>query len=256
MKKSAFTILLSLLIFAQLFAGHVITSIQMQDGMEMQYKTYIQGDKLRFDDPEQNIGFIIDFEKKEMTILALSQNKFYTATMDDFQHAMRQAGYQQMEEMLQQFPEEQRAMMKQRIDQMKQEMQKPYSGQLHIVSSGESETLAGYSGKHYNVLENGAKVEEVWYTDELNLGIVKKMSEMLMAMGAPAMYETSEKYLDHFGEGIILRSIDENGDLTETIDISEENIPDSYFQTPNGFQEMNIEQVSELLMSGEEEEDY
>lgn len=241
------------LMFCPAFAGgYLIKSLTVDGSAKSESLAYVEGNKIRLSDPTVQLDFILDLDKDELTIIDLKGRYFrgklssLKAQAEDIQEAM-------MNKMLEQYPEEQREQFKKRFEIMKEQMKQPYQAQLEIRKLNETKKIAGYSATHFEILEDGAKVEDVWYTNDLRLGVIEKIAAWLNAMDVSMSFERSEKYVAQFGQGVILKSEDAEGYSSEVYEISEERNMAAYFMVPSGYQEMSFSSAIEL-MSGDDEE--
>ena len=205
----------------------------------------------------QDITFMFNANKDMIIMIDDANERYARGSGTDYCNAMKSM----QEEMQKNMPPEQKKMMEDMINQ-----QKAKPAPKVTVEKGAGEEIAGYGTSKYSVFADGELYEEKWMTQDPSLkeilDIVKKTQELtsrIVYCGVPdesflkGSPEFSPEYKNVEVAGIELKSIRyEFGseDLqTDVVSLERENIPASEFEVPDGYREMNFQDMI-LAMSG------
>ena len=124
-----------------------------------------------------------------------------------------------------------------------------WSGTLEVVKTSETETIAGYSTTKYQLLIDGGLAQEIWMAEDLDVSAEVDMEQFLnmsTAKAGVASYQSTAEYQDLFRQGYPLRQVvfQAGGkEIIEATKVEQQDIPDSQFEVPDGYQEMNMQQM-------------
>jgi len=147
------------------------------------------------------------------------------------------------------------------MEQMASEGAKGAAPKVSIGKSGKGGNMSGYETEKYAVTVDGAPYGEIWIATDAallkDLGaqrdkMAKMGSEMssCMSMGMDTQgVEDSPEYMALEKKGIITKETVGEDVMTHIVSIEKANVPDSEFQTPNGYKKVPF---AELMMAPEE----
>ena len=241
-----------LLVFsANLFAGTIIKtkSINTEFGekIETLETTYIQDGKLRIESSDENgrSVTIIDSKNKIIINMDMLDSSYVVITEEDFGRFAEMINAKK-NEMLAQFPEEQREAMRAMIEQqMEQVKNEPKIEYIKI----KSENFNEYNCEVYKGIKMGEKVEELWITPWQNIELMneyKKISlnlKKLFQKVADGLGEYGKLIEDEFDfemidKGFPVKTIEYEDGVATTIEtlekVIQKNLSPSLFKVPNG----------------------
>jgi len=213
--RNALAAMIVLALAAQLHAGWVIEqNTTLPDGKQTNQALYIQSNKMAMTGEGQ---VIFNLETQEMTMIMPEQKMYMKWTPD------------MMESMGKMAPE--------------------WHGTVEVKKTEDKESIAGYEATKYQVLVDGKMEQEIWMskdldvTSDLNLEKYNHMSSMRMPK---VTFQSSPEYQDLMKMGYPLKEVQFQADgkvITQVTKIEKKTIPDSQFEVPAGFQEMDMQQM-------------
>ncbi len=211
-------ILTVVVVIAAVMAAHAGWVIEQTatdpSGNQTTQTFYIQNNKVMIEDQEQ---VIFDLESSKMTVVMPSQG-MYMKFPADMMNMMGKAA-----------PE--------------------WNGALEVRTTTETETIAGYSATKYQLLIDGGLVHEIWLADEMDMSADADMEQFLnmsKMRAKEASYRSTPEYQDLLRQGFPLRQVSFQAggkEIIEATNVEQQDIPDSQFEVPDGFQEMKMEQM-------------
>ena len=175
--RSTICLVLGLFLFGPALAGTLIETESSDKGMN---RMMVSGDQVRME--SRGRVMLFDASAREMTVLMPSERKYQVMTEQD----VRKLGQQmeqmrsQMEQQLQNVPEEQRAQMRKQMQSMMPGMgEQP---EIRVEATGGSATVAGASCRQARVLRDGQPAHEVCVAEPGALGIPAEDFDTIMSM--------------------------------------------------------------------------
>jgi hypothetical protein len=235
--------------------------------------SYVQKNKVMVVNSET---MVFDFEKGMLYFLVREHKVYWSGTPEEWLQSMEEGQKQMEEAQLKKMTPEQREAYSQYTKQMNQEAEKPTPREeieVEVKRTSEQATIAGYSGRKYQVWVDGKLKEELWVCaeidpqDEIDLHKLEpqdeidlhKLEEFTKAMGGlseEGSYESSPEYMKiatYMEQGLVLRSVtyDEEGtreQVSETTRLENKNIPASEFNVPEGYKRLSTAEFVGLMM--------
>lgn len=255
------------------FAGWVVEEVSgtRESGEEVTV-LYVEGNRIKI------VGsdiMIFDVNKNRFAFL-LPEQKIYTSGSPEDLAKQTQMASEQMEQMrkmqeqyLQQLPPDQREMVRKQMQSMMQpETSRGTEIALEIKETSEKAEVAGYSARKYQVIVNGDLAEELWISDQIDVAgeiDLDKLYNLMDSMRGPMAeqsYESSPEYRGLMKKGLRLKSVDytveyagAHGELTEVRKAEKKAIPDSEFQIPEGYREVQFREFMNAQAAAEENYD-
>ena len=174
---------------------------------------YIQNNKMMIADQER---IIFDFETSDMTVIMEEQGAYMK------------------------FPADMMNMMGEAAKE---------SGTVEIRKTSETATIAGYSTTKYELVTDGEVSDELWLAEDLDLSSdmdMEKFLDMSTKRSGAASYMSTPEYQDLIRKGYPLKHVhfQKSGKtITEATNVEKQDIPNSQFEIPEGYQEMNMQQM-------------
>jgi hypothetical protein len=208
------SIVMLLLVAAQVNAGWIIQE-KIVMGKDVENVTlYIQKNKMKTAD--QAIS-IFDLDQEKIYSILPEQQIYIVMTADAVKNARPQQGDQ---------------------------TERPTK--VEVKETDETATIAGYSTKKYEVWVDGALKHELWIAKDFTMADefeTDKMLRLTEKMAPDTKYQTDPEYQALMKLGYPLKQIEhKDGETVETeiTKLEKKDIPDSEFQVPAGFKEMNM----------------
>lgn len=262
----AFVVLLMMALCQEALAGWVIksrtTDMYGESGIET---TWIQNNKMKSSAMGETT--IINMTDGTLTMIDEQAKTYWQVAIKDARDAFRKASENFIEEALKNVPEGQQEMYRSLFSEMENmyddiDPDKISRVDIKVEQTGKSEQIAGYKADEYHILVDGLLVEQIWLAKDLDVSRDlnrKKMMEAMLELQQTGdnemLYEFTDAYLDLFGKGFEMRSIDSEGEKIEVTSVEQKQLDASVFEIPAGYREITIE---EMMMSGfddaEEEE--
>ena len=221
----------------------------------------IQNNKMLFKDTTNNVSTLFDFERDKMVVL---DHKQKTYTVIDPKAFVREveAYTKKMDELrkrhLENLPPEQREMVEKMIKE--REAQNDLQNKPIIISvkdTEQTEKIAGYTSKKYDVLYNENLNEEIWLTKDLNIQEeldVNKMSNLMSEFKkvnkrlGDNTVKNEDAFINLFRDGgfpmkTVDHSFGESVFVEEVVGVNQKDIPSSEFDLPTGYEERTIQSL-------------
>lgn len=232
---------------APALAGTIIETESSSQGMN---RMFVSGDQVRMDSDDTYM--IFDAAASEMTFVNTAERRYQVMTEQDIRRMgerIRQMR-QQMEQQLQNMPEEQRAQARQQMEQMM-----PSSGEqpeLRVEATGGTDQVAGAECREARVYRDGDLAHEVCVAEPGALGIAAGDFDTVMAMFGflEKMAGSLGGGADQIGGREMRQMMDELGgmparssgqgeaDSWEIRSVESGSIDAGRFEIPDGFQRM------------------
>lgn len=213
--KGILALLVMMVVVMAAQAGWIIEQTMTDpNGNQTTQVFYIQDNKMMIADQER---MIFDLKTSEMTVIMEKQGAYMK------------------------FPPEMMEMMGSQAED--------WDGTVEVRKTSETATIAGYPTSKYQLVIDGELEHEIWLAEDLDMSSdmdVEQFLNMSAAKGGEASYESSQEYQDLMRKGYPLRqvSFQEGGKIImEATKVEKQDIPDSQFEIPDGFQEMNMQQM-------------
>ncbi len=213
--KGILTLMVMMAAVMAAHAGWVIEQVATDpNGEQTTQVYYIQNNKIMITDQEQ---VIFDLESLEMTVIMAGQGTY-----------MR-------------FPADMMNMMGGAAPE--------WSGKVEVRKTSETETIAGYSTTKYQLLIDGGLAHEIWLAEDLDLSAEVDMEQFLnmsTMRAKEASYQSTPEYQDLFRQGYPLKQVHflaGGKEIIEATKVEKQDIPESQFEVPEGFHEMNMQQM-------------
>jgi len=270
MKKSiALIAILTLLVVSlKVSAGWVITQRITSDDNDIQYETLlIEDNKLK--STGSDMPFIFDLNTGDLYIMDAEKRVYWSCNISEYRETMKKTMKTITGEVLANMPEEQVKMYGAMFESMLDMWDKPSKEKIdkiniNIKDLGKSEEICGYATKKYDIYVNEEVMEQIWVSDDLDISddldtkvFANTIKEIAPISEDDENYESTDAYIDLWGKGFPLRSIDDyDGTRTEVIKIDQKDIDHSEFAPPPDYQRIEIEDmIRQEMMSGGDEDD-
>jgi len=222
----------------------------------------IQNNKMLFKDTSNNVSTLFDFDKDQMIVLDHNQRTYTVIDPKEFVKAVEDYT-KKMEEYrkkhLENLPPEQREVVEKMIKEKEAEsgLQKNQKIVINVKDTEQTEKIAGYTSRKYDVLYNENLNEEIWLTKDLNIQKeldINKMSNLMTEfkkvnkrLGENTV-TNEEAFINLFKDGgfpmkTIDHSFGETVFVEEVVDVSEKDIPSSEFDLPSGYEERTVQSL-------------
>ena len=266
MKKNLLLIFLVMLVSAESFAGWIITLRESESDGTTYYETMMIEDNM-MKSAGHDGSFIFNVNSREFYMIDDANKTYWQGQLDDFRENYYNAMKVAVDQMLSGLPPEQREMYKQMFGDMVEIYSDPdpakiKSVNIEVKKAGEAIEIAGYASTKYEVTVDGKLVEELWLSDELDVNedldfkaIAELMNEIRPNLDDEFLYEYTDEYMRLWEKGFRMKSIDDNGDMSEVIKVEKKKISASEFQAPEGYSRLTIEEMMQQQMMGGDEED-
>ena len=298
MKSKAMVAILAVLLMASgSWAGWVVEEVTRDAGEVMTTHYFIQKGKAKF--VMDDAIMIYDMNNGTLTWAHPEAEIYWTGTVDEIHKSMTRFQNQMMGEMQQSYmaemqdyikdlPPEQRAMVEEQMKQAREMMPQGdpdagfpmgnmYGGEseigeesvVKIRKTSDTETIAGYKAKKYEVMVDGDMAEMIWFSDDLqwddvrddfDLQAFQTMMDTIWSppgMEDPFSYENTAAYREMMETGIPLKTVVMGdgavsgyaGSMTEVISVEEKKLSKSDLDVPAGFREVELTELFQQMMS-------
>ena len=245
------------------FSGIVMDQVryeQKNSGKKDKGVLLIQNNKMLFKDTTNNVSTLFDFDRDQMVVL--DHNKQTYTVIDPKVFVKEVEAYtKKMEELrkkhLENLPPEQREMVEKMIKEREAENMQNKQIIISVKDTEQTEKIAGYDSKKYDVLYNENLNEEIWMTKDLNIQNeldTNKMSNLMTEfkkvnkrLGDNSV-KNEEAFINLFRNGgFPMKTVDHSfGDsvyVEEVIAVNKKDIPKSEFDLPTGYEERTIQSL-------------
>ncbi len=208
---------------------------------------------------------VFDFEKGMFYFLVREHKVYWSGTPEEWLQGMEEGQKQMEEAQLKKMTPEQREAYSQYMKQMNEEAEKPTPREeieVEVKRTSEQATIAGYSGRKYEVWVDGRLKEELWVCaeidpqDEIDLHKLEQFTKAMGGLSEEGSYESSPEYVKiatYMEQGLVLRSVtyDEEGtreQVSEITRLENKDIPASEFNVPEGYKRLSTAEFVSLMM--------
>lgn len=258
--------LLLIIASAEVLAGWVITLRESEsDGTKYYDTMMIENNMMK--SAGHDGSFIFDVNTREFYMIDDGNKTYWKGQLDEFRLNYYNAMKVAVDQMLASLPPEQQEMYRQTFSDMVEIYSQPDEEKIDAVNievnkTLETEEIAGYRSVKHEVMVDGELVEELWISDDLNVkndldlkAIAELMNEIRPNLDDEYLYEYTDEYMKLWEKGFRMRSIEDNGDISEVIKVEKKQIGSSEFKAPEGYTRLSIEEMMKQQMMGGEEED-
>lgn len=268
--KSFFSLLFLLFFTAlhlHLFAGwEIVYRNESVDG-HIQYDVLLIGEQ-KFKYSQKNGGFIYHTETHQFTWFFNDLNGYWQNELTRFKPEMFAALKAVTDEILQDFPEEQREMYASFFDEMALAYASPDQTiidtlQLSTVQTGNNEELAGYRSDEYIVKVNDQVVETIWIAPSLDVtddldpsNIMKVLAELTVDIDKEFLFVYHSDYKKLWQKGFVMKTVDKTGDRMEVIKVEQRKINADEFKVPEGFVPVTAREIITSQMMDDSDDGY
>lgn len=235
------------------------------DGM-IDYETLkIQDQVLKSSSDED--AFLFNVKTGELIMLNKNNKTYWKGNINHFREQYQKAMQVFIDQMLENVPPEQKEMYGQMMEGMSDiyadpDPEKIKAIDIEVENAGGATEIAGYTAKKFNIKINGETVEEIWFSDKLDLSddldvsaMADLMNEIRPNIDDKMLYEYTDEYLDLWEQGFPMKSIDAEGEVMEVIKVEKKTFDQSEFEIPEAYRQLTIEEMLQMqMMQGEEQE--
>ncbi|MGI9534100.1 MAG: DUF4412 domain-containing protein [Thermodesulfobacteriota bacterium] len=222
----------------------------------------IQNNKMLFKDTTNNVSTLFDFDKDQMIVLDHNKKTYTVIDPKEFVKAVEEYTVK-MEEYrkkhLENLPPEQRELVEKMIKEREAEsgLQRNTKIVISVKNTEQTEKIAGYTSKKYDVMYNENLNEEIWLTNDLNIQKeldINKMSSLMnefkkvnKRLGDNSV-KNEDAFINLFKEGgfpmkTIDHSFGESVYVEEVVDVNQKDIPVTEFDLPKGYEERTVQSL-------------
>ncbi len=248
--KTTIMVLIMLLMTSGAYAGWVF----IEDSESENQTTYVQDNKMKLINPDQII--IFDVAKNLVCFANPKQKTFWKGTPSEL--AKEGNGIvNNMEKMLdEQFsaiPAEARQAMAQAV---KDQIKTSSNAKAEVRDSGQSEKVAGYNARKYEMRINGQTAQHQWITTEIQMGKdfdVKRFGEMLKSftsgfgMAGDRAALASPQVMALLEKGWPLRIVDYQGGsehiISDVVKVEKKSLTPATFDIPKDYRKVSVMEI-------------
>jgi hypothetical protein len=206
-------LLLILLLPLHLSAGWIITGRYIdRDGKTVMKRYFIQDDQIKV----ERFNLIYSCNLKTGAIVIVDPEKliYVKTSLTAYTEKLTGLKMERLRELLSLIPESEKAGYKRLYEAQTRKELILAAGDgdsLSIVPLADTATLLGHKTVKYNILENGLKKEELFYTDEVDISAAADMNAFLQYVyllepeDKTLSYVASKKYTGKFKNGLVIR---------------------------------------------------
>ena len=222
----------------------------------------IQNNKMLFKDTTNNVSTLFDFDKDQMIVLDHNQRTYtvidpreFVKAVEDYTKKMEEYRKKHLENL----PPEQRELVEKMIEEKEAEsgLMKNQKIVINVKDTEQTEKIAGYNSRKYDVLYNENLNEEIWLTKDLDIQKeldINKMSNLMTEfkkvnkrLGENTV-TNEEAFINLFKDGgfpmkTIDHSFGETVFVEEVVKVSQKDIPSSEFDLPSGYEERTVQSL-------------
>lgn len=230
-------------------AGWLITEGQG----ESQALTYIQGNRLRYEDADQIT--IFDLNKGTMTVLHPGSKRYWTGSPEDFNRQMKAAVDAKMETELKALSPQDRELFKEEEHAAGAgESGQTAKPQVKVERAAKTDKVAGRVARKHSIYVDGALQEEVWIAEDIDISKdldADKFSKLMLDTRGDDMsdWEYDPQVRQLRARGLELKSVrhaatgpEESATVQK---VEQKELPASTFQVPAGYEKATMDQFLE-----------
>ena len=264
--KITFTNLLFLLILtSSSVSGIVMDQVRYEikdAGKKDKGVLLIQNNKMLFKDTTNNVSTLFDFDKDQMIVLDHNKKTYTVINPKEFvkaveEYTVKMEAYRKKH--LENLPPEQRELVEKMIKEREAEagLQRNSNVVISVKNTEQTEKIAGYTSKKYDVMYNENLNEEIWLTNDLNIQKeldINKMSSLMTEfkkvnkrLGDNSV-KNEDAFIKLFKEGgfpmkTVDHSFGESVYVEEVVGVNQKDIPDAEFDLPKGYEERSVQSL-------------
>lgn len=197
------------------FAGKVIKSAAKGYWEDNKVNMYVDGNKVRIDDPYMSI--IFDFDLDEYYLLINESEVYIHGRIEDIKKDREMHDSISRATLTKEMDEEEKEKFLEIMENAIVEMNKPYLGEIDYKKTNELEEITGFKCRKYIVIEDGVEIEDVWIAEGEKLVDMVKIKTFFKEYGAPVNYQNSDKYLELIDKGLVIKSFHYTSSVTYKI---------------------------------------
>jgi hypothetical protein len=251
--KAAILILMVFIISPSSYAGWVLTD----DSESANQTTYVQDNKLKLFNPDQIV--IFNVAQNQVCLANPKQKTFWKGTPAEL--AAQGNGIvnnmeKMMDEQLSGLPIEARKAVSETIkEQIRSQTGTTANANSNaeVRDSGQTENIAGYKARKYEIRINGRLAEHLWISNDIQMGKdfdVKKFAEMLRSftsgfgMAGERAALASPQVVALLEKGWPLRIIDYQGGgdylVSDVVKVEKKSLPPATFDIPKEYRKVSV----------------
>lgn len=251
--KTAILILMVFITVPYSYAGWVFT----EDSESANQTTYVQDNKLKLFNPDQIV--IFNVAQNQVCLANPKQKTFWKGTPSELAaqgNSVVNNMEKMMDDQLSALPAEARKAI---ADTIKEQVRSQTgttanaNSNAEVRDSGQSEKVAGYNARKYEIRINGRLAEHHWISNEIRMGKdfdVRKFGEMLRSftsgfgMAGERAALASPKVIALLEKGWPLRIIDYQGGgdylVSDVVKVEKQSLPASTFDIPKDYRKVSV----------------
>ncbi len=228
-------------------AGWVVTEGQGED----RAITYIQSNRIRYEDSEQVT--IFDLDKGAMCILQPASKRYWSGTPQEFSQQMKAAVEFQLEAELQGVSPEDRQALKEAVSPPPP-FQPPQGLEVRVETTGQVDRVAGQAARKHRILVEGRLVEEVWIAEDLDLRRdldPEKFANLIAQAKSDEVgdWEYDPQVRALRAKGLEMKSVRFGvagpEEIGVVLKVEQKELPASVFEVPAGYEKASMAQILE-----------
>ena len=248
--KAAILILMVFIISPSSYAGWVFT----EDSESANQTTYVQDNKLKLFNPDQVV--IFNVAQNQVCLANPKQKTFWKGTPAELA-AQGNNIVNNMEKMMNDqlsgLPAEARKAIADTIKEQVAGTTANTKSNAEVRDSGQSDKIAGYNARKYEIRINGRLAEHHWISNEIQMGKdfdVRKFGEMLKSftsgfgMAGERAALASPQVIALLAKGWPLRIIDYQGGgdylVSDVVKVEKKSLPASTFDIPKEYRKVSV----------------
>jgi hypothetical protein len=263
-----FLLVISFLIFHnQLFAGwEIVYRHESSDGMISYDVMLIENHRFKYS--QNDGGFIFDVQTNLFSWYFNDMNGYWQNDLQNFRSALFEALKSLTDELLLEFPEDQRETYSAIFGQMT-DVYKPPAYQtindlkLEIHNTDNVEEIAGYPSEQYLIIVDGKKMEQIWIAPSLNISeqlnpvkINEVFTELIIDLHDSYHYMLRDEYKLLWEKGYVMKTLDSEGESMQIIKVEQRKIQSNELMLPSGFVPITAREIISSKMMKNDNDDY
>jgi hypothetical protein len=252
-------------IHLQLFAGwEIVYRNESADGHIEYDVLLIEDQKFKYSQSEG--GFIYNTTTNQFTWYFNDLNGYWQDDLSQFKSEMFAAMKAVTDELLMDFPEDQREMYASFFDQMSQAYESPNQQVIDSLSltaeiTGNTEEIAGFKSEEHIIKVNDEIVEKIWIASSLDVtndldpvNITEVFAELTVDIDEEFLFVHHKDYKQLWRKGFVMKTLDKAGDTIEVIKVEQRSIKPDEFKVPEGFVPLSAREIitSQMMESNDD----
>ena len=242
------------------FAGWVIKEVTKDAyGEERTQTIYVQNNIMKTVDNEEVRIYYLN--KSKICLINPIKKTYWEGTIDDYVKGTNEYNLAMVEDELSKLTPEQKKEYKALHSQIYQEAVKNevrtdtnICNKVEIKKLPDKEIIAKYQTQRYQLWINDSLEYDYWVANRINLykdfnfekfyKLIEKMSGQLSETG----YESTPEFKAFLKKGYSLKTVDSEGNITETIKITKKQISSSFFKVPSEYTKLEFVDFYKSIM--------